>query len=109
MGRGLGLGWCQIAPGGSVAHDGKRLEAVAIVYGLLLGENLLIGGGPGGGVQKIRPDRRESDDGKRSSAVDVALGLILGETRWNWEGVQGEGGKQIARKQGIRIFSCAWK
>ena len=31
MGGGLGEGWCQVAPDGRVADDGKRLPAMDVV------------------------------------------------------------------------------
>ena len=41
---------------------GSAVQAVDVVFRLLLGENLLeIGGGPGGGVQKIRPEGMDAN------------------------------------------------
>ena len=62
------------------------------------------GGGFEEGGLEIHLERRDPDDGKRLEAVDVVLGLFLGEICWNWEGVQGEGGKKSDRSGGIRIF-----
>ena len=54
MGGGPGGGVLKIRPGGRDSDDGKRLEAVDVVSGLLLGENFLEWGeGLGEGVDHI--------------------------------------------------------
>ena len=50
-------------------HDGKRLDALDVVYhGILY---IHKGGSLREGGQKVRPDWRLVDDGKRLDALDV--------------------------------------
>jgi len=81
-----------------------------VVLGLLLGENVGVGGGSGGrGALNRTALRGVRMTGSALQGGGRCIGIASRRECWNWEGVQGEGGSKSDRAEGMRIFSDALK